>query len=245
MRASLSVGVSSVVRKPAGNGLHSPRELRSVQPTSMSIAGQVFGAGILLGSLGLKVPQLSCIIRERSTIGLSPASQYFDALGATLMCLYHFLKHYPLLAYGEFVSGAVQNAAVVLAMWVFGSHSMLEKSALSGLYTAVCAGALALPVDAQPLLILMCQPLVVLVSVPQILLNQQQGHTGTMSVTTAALKFVGSVIRVCTTLTEIGLDKALLLNYSLNAIFNATLMVQWWLMREKTAAVLASEKKAA
>jgi hypothetical protein len=53
-----------------------------------------------------------------------------------------------------------------------------------------------------------------------------QGHTGTMSPVTAALKFVGSAIRLITTLIEIGKDKALLTSYGLGAALNGVLVAQ-------------------
>jgi hypothetical protein len=47
-----------------------------------------------------------------------------------------------------------------------------------------------------------------------------------MSPVTAALKFVGSAIRLITTLIEIGKDKALLTSYGLGAALNGVLVAQ-------------------
>ncbi|CAM9302539.1 unnamed protein product [Chrysoparadoxa australica] len=195
-------------------------------------------ASFLVGSFGLKAPQLALIYKEKSTLGLSAMAQYFDALCVSAIAIYHVLRKYPLTSYGEYSVLSVQNVAVVVMMWIYGHHSTAEIVAASTIFFGLAAGALALPEKHQPILIFLSQPMTILIALPQIWLNFKQGHTGTMSALTAFLKLGGSVTRVFTSFVELDGDIALLINYALSVVANATLLLQWWFWRDKTNAAL-------
>lgn len=68
-------------------------------------------------------------------------------------------------------------------------------------------------------------------------------HTGTQSILTHLMNLVGSMIRILTTLKEIGMDLALLSGYALSVLLNAVLITQCIVYRKNTLKVLSAETR--
>ncbi|CAM9181212.1 unnamed protein product [Choristocarpus tenellus] len=121
-------------------------------------------------------------------------------------------------------------------MWNGAGGRVRRNLAIVTAYAALVAGSIAfLPPSAWGLLVFVATPFILGVHVPQIWQNFQQGHTGELAVTTVFLSFLGSSVRIGTTIADLGADPWLLMNYSIGAILNGIQLVQIWLTREQTA----------
>lgn len=65
--------------------------------------------GMLLGSLGFKVPQILKFIKAKSTKGFSINSLILDTLSSSINVIFFFSQGIPFKSYGENVSIIIQN----------------------------------------------------------------------------------------------------------------------------------------
>lgn len=196
-----------------------PRRLNHVFST-------LFGAGLVLGSLSLKLPQIALLLRTRSTAGLSLAGCYGEVPMCASFAIYHARLGYPLDTYAENLVITAQNLAIIAIYW------WLRPPSLAHMLTAIALGVglhvtlWKLPARYQPL-VAQAQPLAMLWGyLPQILLNARLGCTGSLSAVTTGLRFTGCSIRLLTTLCRIGKDKALLAAYGLAAGCTGAMLAQ-------------------
>ncbi|CAM9731862.1 unnamed protein product [Discosporangium mesarthrocarpum] len=258
---------------------------------------RVAGYSIIAGSLTLKAPQIVRVIKNRSVLGLAPASIYSDVFLFTSSVLYHALRRNPFRAYGESIFILMQTFVMVGLFWRFedssqglpaavtaeplvttaerasgvapeaetawgrdtaagvlwkpagggsGGNSKFKKNrrmrtrvarniSLVGAYAAAVAACLAwLPQSAWGLLICASTPAILGVQLPQIMQNFQQGHTGELAPVTVLLSFLGSGVRVATTVADLGGDPWLLMNYLLGTSLNGVQLTQLWAFRKRT-----------
>eukprot|EP00752_Nemacystus_decipiens_P011692 g10376.t1 len=94
-----------------------------------------------------------------------------------------------------------------------------------------------LPERLWGLLVVVSTPALLAVQLPQIWKNWRQKHTGELATLTVFLACLGSSIRVGTTIADLGGDPWLLFNYVLGATSNATMLIQIYLYRARTAIV--------
>ena len=192
---------------------------------------------MVLGSLGLKLPQIALLLRSRSTAGLSLAGCYGEVPMCASFAIYHARLGYPLDTYAENVVIAAQNVAIVLIYWWLDPPPVMHMLAVATLGVSLHLGLWALPARYQPL-IAHAQPLAMLWGyVPQIALNARLGCTGSLSSVTTALRFAGCSIRLLTTLLRIGQDKALLAAYGLAAGCTGAMLLQLALLPASCAPV--------
>jgi len=203
------------------------------------------GYGILVGSLFLQVPQLIKILKLRSVAGISRWSRYSEVPINTSSCIYHYLIKAPLSTWGENIIVLAQNLIIVCTCWIWDKQRVQKREmfAAVGALALLSAVQLSLPPSLLPLLIWLNIPFILGSTVPQIVQNFQQGHTGQLAILTCFMKLGGCVVRLFTTVTQIGLDPGLLIGYSAGASMNLTLMVQGIVYRDRTAQILAAEKE--
>lgn len=111
--------------------------------------------------------------------------------------------------------------------------------------TAIVIGSVAaslacfqyLPERLWGLLVVVSTPTIFMVQVPQIAKNFRQRHTGELAGLTVLLAFIGSSIRIGTTIADLGGDPWLLFNYMLGASSNALMLFQMYIYRAKTAEI--------
>lgn len=207
------------------------------------LISKILGYCIFMGSFFLQMPQLLKIFRARSVTGISLSARYSEVPINSSTVIYHFLLGLPISTYGENVVVLVQNLLLVVAVWVYRkprvpvSNMVLATAA----FILLCVVQLNLPPSLLPLLIYLNIPFGIGSSLPQIIDNARQGHTGQLAMLTCLMKLAGCTIRLFTTVTQIGLDPGLLLSYATGAILNIILLVQGWIYRDETARVLAAE----
>uniref|UniRef100_A0A7S4L975 Mannose-P-dolichol utilization defect 1 protein homolog n=1 Tax=Guillardia theta TaxID=55529 RepID=A0A7S4L975_GUITH len=190
------------------------------------MVSKFLGYGILVGSLFLQVPQLLRILLSRSVVGLSATARYSEVPINSSSVIYHFLLGYPLACYGENIVVLIQNLIVVALIWAWRTPRVPVREMLfcTLSFVVLCAAQLSLPKELLPWLIYVNIPFIFGSTVPQILANARQGHTGQLSILTCFLKLVGCCVRIFTTITQIGLDPGLLLGYFAGASMNLTLV---------------------
>jgi mannose-P-dolichol utilization defect protein 1 len=149
--------------------------------------------------------------------------------------IYHYLKMLPFSTYGENVAVLIQNLICVGLVWVWEVPrvKMSEVVLVTLGFIVLCTVQLNLPPSLHPLLIYINMPLVLSSCLPQIVANFRQGHTGQLAILSNFLKLVGCVVRIFTTITQIGLDMGLLANYGIGALMNLILVTQGMVYREK------------
>eukprot|EP00931_Biecheleriopsis_adriatica_P044195 TRINITY_DN25259_c0_g1_i2.p1 TRINITY_DN25259_c0_g1~~TRINITY_DN25259_c0_g1_i2.p1 ORF type:complete len:233 (-),score=46.55 TRINITY_DN25259_c0_g1_i2:23-685(-) len=212
--------------------------------SAVTFLAAVLNAAVLSGSLVVKLPQLLCIGRARSVLGLSEASFALQAVGYSLTCCYALLLGYPFAAWGESGIITVQAFMILLMFWVFDKGINVRlRFACTAAWTAalfwlVTSGSV-LP---QLLALIGYTPGVIffVARMPQILLNHRQGHTGELSAATHALQLAGCLARIFTTFAQLGGDSAMLLGQGSAALLNAVLLWQMYRYRKVTRVVTSS-----
>ena len=214
-------------------------------PTSECIAplvSKLLGMAILVGAIGLKLPQIINIYQTGDVEGLSPTSFYSEVPLVMSNVAYNYLQGNPFSSYGENVFILVQNLVLVMLLWMF----MKEKPTIShmigvlGMFAAVGMGSMHLPKEYWYLLPLSNLPLLLASRIPQIIQNFRNQSTGSLSLITNFLTFAGSLARVFTTIQEVGMDYSLLLGFFLGCSTSGLLLLQILIYGNKKA----SKKKA-
>ena len=77
----------------------------------------------------------------------------------------------------------------------------------------------------------------------QILVNYRQKHTGAQSIATTGLNLIGTIVRVGTTIKEVGWDFHILRAYGVSVTLNSLMFTQLVVYRDNTEKYLRSLKK--
>lgn len=189
---------------------------------------KVLGSLVLLGSLAVKLPQIINIVMTKDIIGLSPSAFYTEVPLSITSIVYNYLQGNPFISYGETCIISVQNVVLVLLLWMYMKPAPSLQTILTVIlvFIAVACISFNLPVELQYLLPLATLPLILYSRGIQIYSNYSMGTTGQLSLITTLLQFAGSLVRIFTTIQEVGLDLSLLAVISLSVILNGILMTQ-------------------
>lgn len=210
------------------------------------IVTRFLNAAVLCGSCVVKLPQLGRIARARSALGLSEASFVIQALGYSLASCYAIIQRYPFEAWGESAIITLQAVGIVILIWIFRAETLHVSHRICGSigWLALCAWLVStgqnLPQNVISLVGLCPGGLFFVARVPQIMLNHQQGHTGELSVATHALQLLGCIIRIFTTLSQLGGDPVVLLGHGSAGGLNAILLWQMYTKKHVTQIVTNS-----
>lgn len=160
--------------------------------------------------------------------GLSPSAFYTEVPLSITSIVYNYLQGNPFISYGETCIISVQNVLLVLLLWMYMKPAPSLKTILTVIlvFIAVACISFNLPVELQYLLPLATLPLILYSRGIQIYSNYSMGTTGQLSLITTLLQFAGSLVRIFTTIQEVGLDLSLLAVISLSVILNGILMSQ-------------------
>jgi mannose-P-dolichol utilization defect 1 len=196
------------------------------------------GIAIIVGACMNKAPIILNILKSKSTEGLSRGSIYGEQILYMNAFFYGMLEGHPITAYGETGAMAIQNAVLVLMSWNFASGngvSFLERG-------LVAFGALAylvvvtsfLTKNMYYLLTVSTWPIMLYAKGTQIYTTAQVKHMGSQSIITSSMNVVGGVLRLATTLKEIGFDVTLLAGVFIGLLLNAIPVGQHFYYRKNT-----------
>uniref|UniRef100_A0A7S1F0U9 Mannose-P-dolichol utilization defect 1 protein homolog n=1 Tax=Noctiluca scintillans TaxID=2966 RepID=A0A7S1F0U9_NOCSC len=218
--------------------------------TPGTVLVHLINGSVVVGSLMTKLPQVFCIWRSRSVLGLSEASVVLEALGYCTAALYSATMRYPIGTYGETLSLSLQGLLIVLLFWFFSQNINLGMR-FCGLVLWLGFVPLFLLASPPPLLIYLVgltPPCLFSVArLQQIIVNHRQGHTGQLSPITLLLQCCGCAARIFTTFHVIAGDSVVLLSFSSSFLLNAVLVTQVIKFKRTTKALTArpSSEKAA
>mmetsp|Transcript_2086 Transcript_2086/g.3269 ORF Transcript_2086/g.3269 Transcript_2086/m.3269 type:complete len:215 (-) Transcript_2086:41-685(-) len=172
------------------------------------ILSKVLGWIIILGAVGLKVPQIIAILKAKSVEGLIPSMFYLEVIVYTISVGYQMtVVHAPFNAYGDLFALLIQDF-IILGLIFYYTKEKLHV--IAGLVIGYICFASAMfggvddivgfPVMEQ--LMRFCILLSIWSRVVQIVPNYQNKSTGTLSFVTFFLNTAGAAVRVFTTIVE-------------------------------------------
>ena len=192
-------------------------------PCLKFVASKTLGYAIVVGSAGVKLPQVYNIVKAGGVQGLSPASILLEMTSLVSTFAYYMALDYPFSTWGENFFLFIQHSLITLAYFhytggVLSARSLatvLPMAALGitlylraipelALPAALCkllgreAESGSCPVTCEQLAGGLPIALMLVGRLPQIIANQRQGHTGTLSLITYALNVLGTAARAFT-----------------------------------------------
>ncbi|OEH77622.1 hypothetical protein cyc_06878 [Cyclospora cayetanensis] len=183
---------------------------------------------ILVGGLGVRLPQLYRVWKAKSVVGISEASVLVEALGAWLFVAYNLLQGHAFTTWGEVLFIGIQNLCLVSLYWKY-SRGNAGKRRRCLRWAAAIAAALGscylqiLPARAceaiTNLLGVSPLPLMILARMPQIVQNYEQGHTGQLSLVSLSMTLLGGLARLATVLQQVP-DGYILASSALAVVLN-------------------------
>eukprot|EP00957_Ditylum_brightwellii_P034242 2596659-Ditylum_brightwellii.AAC.1 len=216
-------------------------------PCFSSLFAKVLGIGIILGACLVKLPILLNILKNKSVAGLSAGATYGEVIMYWNSAFYGILRGNPFTAYGENFAVAIQSLVITVMLWQFQkdpAFTMQQKATATTIFAGYVIFVLnALPEEYYYTLVAANWPALMYSRGSQIIDFARLRHTGTNSVITMSMNLLGSLIRVFTTIKEVGWDLPLLSGYLLSIVLNVVLVSQYFLFKENTEEFLKSLKK--
>lgn len=203
------------------------------------LVAEMLNVVLALGSIIVKLPQVYSIVASSSVEGLSPASFYLDTLVSTLNGLYMYLKGYSFVGYADSVFSTVQNVVLVLLLWYYGKASSTSSApreaiaarvAIVGGWVVLSVLALHTPADLQYLLQLAIFPLMIWSRGAQIAQNFATKSTGSLSLVSNLLLFLGASAKIFTIVSQNMSSKtsdgSLITSSAIASLLSGTIVIQ-------------------
>jgi mannose-P-dolichol utilization defect 1 len=193
------------------------------------------GIAMILASCVNKLPVIINMRNTKSAKGLSVSSIYGETIVYANCAFYGLLNQYPITSWGENASLLVQALVIVSLLWKYTEASIKERivAVLAGLLYIVLIFSF-LPEQYYYLLMTSVMPILFVARGSQILETMRCGHTGAQSIITVAMSLVGGLIRILTTLQEMGWDMAVLSTYLFSAAMSLIMFGQYFYYQNNT-----------
>mgnify|MGYP001286915599 CR=1 FL=1 len=221
--------------------------LELLDPPCLKYAvSKTLGYGIVVGSAGVKLPQLLAIYRAGGVTGLSGSSIVIEMASCACSFAYFMALGYPFSTWGEnfflffgqavitafyyhFTSGLLGARSIGTFVPLAALGIVLYKRMVPDIVVppALCA-LLRLPsctITCEQLAGTLPMILMLFGRLPQIVQNIKQGHTGQLSLITYCLNVAGSGARVFTVMQELD-DKIVLASATSAFLQNLVLCAQ-------------------
>jgi len=249
--------ISSLLHKNSGGDDDKSSSFSTVStiPCLTSILLKLIGLAIILGACLNKSPLLYNIITTKSTAGLSLSSLYAESIMYANSAFYSYLHNNPFTAWGENAVLFVQTIIVVFLVWHYNTNtpdSTARKTTTASIgfehrlsaITILSSYMITILYVVQPkyyyLLLSMNLPMTIYARGILIYTIYSCKHTGANSLITHSMNLFGSLIRIVTTIGEVGWDVPLLASYGFGVWLNSTLLCQFWVYRFNTKKYLKS-----
>jgi len=202
---------------------------------------KLLGYSIILGSVGVKVPQIIKIQRAQSAEGVSFAGYLLETIGFIVLVAYNISNSQPFALYGENATILVQN---LILMYLMASYSSAVNAtffagaaALVGFAAVLASGVISS--GGMSLLATLTIPVFCSARIPQIRSNYTNRSTGNLAFVTCFLNVAGNIARVFTQLAEEAPFVALL-GTSCALVLNAIIVAQFFLYWDNKAPAAAA-----
>jgi mannose-P-dolichol utilization defect 1 len=201
------------------------------------LLAKVLGLAIITGACLNKIPVIRNLLRAQSSAGFARSAVLVDLVMVVNSSLYGYMHGYPWTAYGENIALSVQCLIVAILTYRLSDNpipSVEKVLAVVGLFAYVSLTLCYLPVRHRQVLITSSIPMTIYASGSMILEASKLKHTGSQSFITISMNLIGSVIRILTTIQEVGWDYALLSGYTVGAVLCLAQLVQIVAYRRNT-----------
>ncbi len=193
------------------------------------ILSKLLGYSIIFFSFILKAPQIIYLIKTKSDKGLSYYSMYFEIILSLTTGLYAFHKKAPLSTYGESIIILIQTFIILLLCWKYTKRRIthFEKNGFLFFINGIIYICLneKLTESQWELVASSSLILVSLTKFTQIYASWKSKSTGSLSMFTFFMAFMGCNARIFTTVTE-AFDIYVLIQYIYSAFLNFVVMAQ-------------------
>lgn len=193
------------------------------------LLSKLLGYSIIFFSFILKAPQIKSLYASKSDEGLSYYSMYFEIILSLTTALYAFHIKAPLSTYGETIVILIQTFIILLLCWKYTKRGIthLEKNGflffLNVLIYICVSGKLS---ESQWEMVASSSLILVTLSkFTQIYASWKSKSTGSLSMFTFFMAFMGCIARIFTTVTE-AFDFYILIQYIYSAFLNFIVMSQ-------------------
>jgi mannose-P-dolichol utilization defect protein 1 len=199
------------------------------------LAVKAVGVAMITGAFLNKLPIILNIMSSKSTAGLARASVYAEIIVLTHSAVYGIRNSLPITSYGENGALLVQCFVITICIWQFTKIGFEEILGASLLYANYLYAILVIvPEHRVPLLLNSILPVMIYSKGSQIVTIFQESHTGNQSIITLSMNVIGPIMRVFTTIGEVGWDWNLLSTHLIGAALNVTLLLQYVYYQENT-----------
>ena len=194
------------------------------------------GIAMIMGAFLNKAPVVVNLIDTESTEGLSRGAVYGDLIMYANGFCYGFLQGLPFTAFGENAALLLQSIVIMMLYWKFTKGVSLNERMLAfvliGIYGFYINNYLR--PSQYYLLLAAIWPANFYSRGSQLYATYQAKHTGANSIITVGMNLIGNVIRILTTLQEVGMDIPLLSGYLIGTLLNGLCFAQFFMYWDNT-----------
>lgn len=166
---------------------------------SSLLVSKAIGTLIILGSIIVKIPQILSVYEAKSVAGLSEASLYLDVPLVLSFCVYNYSIGTELVQYGEYISLLFQNIILVGMTFVYSKEKKTLFDVMLSIFGFVMCVFICFTIPPNMLNGVQFT-LMLATRFPQLYKNYIDKSTGTLSIITTGLNFLGGLGRVITTI---------------------------------------------
>ncbi|KAF8645646.1 hypothetical protein AX16_007677 [Volvariella volvacea WC 439] len=196
-------------------------------------ASKGVGLGIVAGGSIVKVPQIVAIIKAQTAEGLSLPGYVLETLSYSISLAYSITNAHPFSTYGENFFLTVQNVIITFLIVLYPPKSKANATSTSAsyLYLSVLLALLSALPFIPPSLLSTAQLLSLPLSLSSKLTQIQQSYnlksTGQLSAFAIVSQTVGCLVRLYTSLAEVG-DWNVAIGYLGALALNLVIAAQMW-----------------
>ena len=192
----------------------------------LTIFVKTLGYGIIFGSTLVKVPQIVILFSAKSGEGVSLFSVLLELVALTFTSSYSWANSFPISAWGEALFLMAMTCMVTFLILLY-DQSRKQATTFLLVYLTIVYLFMSgqVPIRILWFFQVLNVPLIISSKVVQACANFRNGHTGNLSAITVCLIFVGSIIRIFTSIRETG-DAIIVLGYILSTVTNLVLVYQ-------------------
>ena len=188
---------------------------------------QLLGYSVVVLSSFQKIPQLVKVLKAGKADSISIASIQFDILAYSIGASYGYMHHLSIFVYGESIVLLAQTITLFfLVAWYTELLSSTKIQLVIGLYImwGSCVVMQWLPENILSLQLLLNIPIIASGKSSQILKLYRTKKSGQVSFYMYAIAAYGAVIRIITTIVEVG-NFTILFIYLLTTVLNLVIMM--------------------
>lgn len=186
----------------------------------------VLGMAVVCLASVIKVPQMMSMVSAQSGDGLSLVTLLVETFGYAYNLAAHYRLGFPVSTYGDFAVLTLQNFILIMLLQRFAGKSSTGAAIVSAMLLGVglmCSSVF--PLGVLKAMTLANLPVTFVARIPQIAKSYKNKSTGSLSVVTCCGVFLGSCVRVFTTLQDVD-SVNILMGYVASASLNGVIAGQ-------------------